>query len=75
MKIRQVGAEMFHADEWTERRTERQRSQQSLFAILRTRIKTDLSRTRRLRRQYGGEIQQELIHQSRGDISPGGVQF
>jgi len=33
MKICQVGAEMFHADGRTDRRTDRQRSQNSCFAI------------------------------------------
>jgi len=42
MKIRPVGAVLFHADRQTDRRTERQicRSQKSLFEILRTCLKS-----------------------------------
>jgi len=41
MKIRPVGAELLHADRWMEGGTDRQTgwSQQSLFAILRIRLK------------------------------------
>jgi hypothetical protein len=40
MKIRRLGAELFNAD----RRTDRHDEANSLFRILRTRLKTELSR-------------------------------
>jgi hypothetical protein len=45
MKIRPVGSELFHVDRLKDKETDRQtwRSQQSLFAILQTRLKTVLS--------------------------------
>jgi len=41
MKIRPMGGELFHMDEWTDRETDRQtwRSEQLLYAICRTRLK------------------------------------
>jgi len=41
MKIRPVGAELFHADGQTHRQTGRLEEAMSLFAVLQTRLKTN----------------------------------
>jgi len=50
MKICPVGAELFHVEGWTDRRTDRHEKAESLFTILQARLQIEL--LERMYKQY-----------------------